>query len=57
MFHDSVRLCEARIYGQDSVYEHRVKQFVDELKHDLSLQVFDLPFGSGVSLVQKVNTT
>lgn len=57
LFHDSVRLRKARIYGQDCVYEHRVKQFIEELRDDSSLQVFDLPFGSGVSLVHKVNTT
>ena len=57
LFHDSVRIRETRIYGPDCAYEHRVKCFVEELKDNPSLQVFDLPFGDGVALVRKVNAT
>jgi hypothetical protein len=31
---------------------HEVKNFIDLLKQDRSLQVFDLPFGDGVTLVR-----
>ena len=53
LFHDSVRAWRSSIYGPDSVYEHSVKYFIDKLKDDPSLQVFDLPFASGVTLVRK----
>ena len=53
LFHDSVRVRTSRMYGPDRLYEHRVKCFVDKLKEDTSLQVFDLPFAGGVTLVRK----
>jgi predicted O-methyltransferase YrrM len=53
LFHDSVRVRTSRMYGPDRLYEHRVKCFVDTLKKDCSLQVFDLPFGDGVTLVRR----
>ena len=56
LFHDSVRVRTSRMYGPDRLYEHRVKCFVDTLKQDCSLQVFDLPFGDGVTLVRRAVT-
>lgn len=53
LFHDSVRVRTSKMYGPDRLYEHRVKYFVDSLKTDSSLQVFDLPFGDGITLVRK----
>jgi predicted O-methyltransferase YrrM len=53
VFHDSVRIRTSRMYGADHQYEHRVKCLMDELKNDSSLQVFDLPFGDGVTLVRR----
>jgi predicted O-methyltransferase YrrM len=41
------------MYGADRPYEHRVKCFVDKLKDDPGLQVFDLPFSDGITLVRK----
>ena len=52
LFHDSVRVRVSRIYGDDRAFEHRVKIFMDELKADPQWQVFDLPFGDGVTLVR-----
>lgn len=57
LFHDSVRICNTEIYGPDQVYEHRVKCFIDKLKERLDLQVLDLSFGGGVTLVRKVAET
>lgn len=54
LFHDSVRFRVSRMYGPDREYTHRVKCFIEVLKHDPGLQVFDLPFGDGVTLVRKV---
>jgi len=34
------------------VYEYTVKSFIDTLKKDSGLQVFDLPFFDGVTLVR-----
>jgi predicted O-methyltransferase YrrM len=53
LFHDSVRVRTSRMYGADRPYEHRVKCFVDKLKDDPGLQVFDLPFSDGITLVRK----
>ncbi len=57
LFHDSVRVRTSRMYGPDRLYEHRVKYFIDNLKADPTLQVFDLPFGDGVTLVRKKRTS
>jgi predicted O-methyltransferase YrrM len=54
LFHDSVRIRTSQMYGPGRFYEHRVKCFIDELKKDPHLQVFDLPFGDGVTLVRKL---
>jgi len=53
LLHDSVWVERSEIYGPDRAYKIRVKYFIDELKDDRSLQVFDLPFDSGVTLVRK----
>ena len=52
LFHDSIRERTSRIYGEDRAYVHTVKRYVDALKRDPGLQVLDLPFGDGVTLVR-----
>jgi predicted O-methyltransferase YrrM len=54
LFHDTARCAVSRVYGADRAYERRVKPFVDSLKQDPRLQIFDLAFGEGVSLVRKL---
>ncbi len=54
ILHDSAVVRTSRMYGDDRAYEHRVKCFVDELKKDTRLQVFDLPFGRGATMVRKL---
>jgi predicted O-methyltransferase YrrM len=54
LFHDSIRIRTSRMYGPDRLYEHRVKRFIDKLRENPRLQIFDLPFGGGVTLVRKV---
>ena len=44
----------SNMYGAERAYEKRVKYFVDTLKQDIRLQVFDLPFDQGVTLVRKL---
>ena len=52
LFHDSRYVKPSRIYGPDRVYTHTVKYFIDKLRQDPALQVFDLPFGDGLTLVR-----
>lgn len=52
LFHDSIRIRSSRIYGDDRIYTHTVRLYIDELRRDTSLQVFDLPFGDGLTLVR-----
>jgi predicted O-methyltransferase YrrM len=54
LFHDSVGVRPSRIYGDDKAYETTVRYFVDELKRDPGLQVLDLPFGAGLTIVRKI---
>ncbi len=55
LFHDSIRLRLSGIYDRENPYEHRVKCYMDELKRDRTLQVFDVPFGDGVTLVRRAS--
>lgn len=54
LFHDSLVRRPSRMYGPARVYDHSVYDFVDTLRRDPGLQVFDLPFASGLTLVRKV---
>jgi len=53
LFHDSIAVETSKIYGPGREYEYHVKDFIDTLKKDSRLQVFDLPFGDGVTLVRQ----
>ena len=55
LLHDTATCAISRVYGDGRRYERRVKAFVDELKQDPRLQVFDLPFDQGVTLVRKLH--
>jgi predicted O-methyltransferase YrrM len=55
LFHDSIRIQPTSVYGPGRAYEHRVKCFIDTLKKDPRLQVFDLPFAAGVTLVRQAD--
>jgi hypothetical protein len=54
LFHDSLRVRPSDIYGKDKVFMHGVKTFMDRLAEDRSLQLFDLPFADGVTLVRPI---
>jgi len=56
LFHDSCSEAISNIYGKDKAYRYNVADFITELKRDPHLQVFDLPFGQGVTLVRKIPT-
>lgn len=53
LFHDSMVLRPSVIYGADRAYEIRVRDFLDELKGEPGVQLFDVPFGTGVTLLRK----
>ena len=55
LFHDSLRVRTSRIYGKDRVYDHQVVKYVDELKCRDDMQVMDLPYADGVTLVRKLH--
>jgi predicted O-methyltransferase YrrM len=55
LFHDSMITRPSDIYGEEARYDIRVRDFVDELKRDPGLQVFDVPFGPGLTLVRKLD--
>ena len=52
LFHDSMSERESTIYGSDSPYTLSVGRYIDELKSDASLQVLDVPFGTGLTMVR-----
>jgi predicted O-methyltransferase YrrM len=54
LFHDSRYVRRSRVYGPDRLYIRTVRNFIDKLKQDPALQVFDLPFGDGLTLVRRV---
>jgi predicted O-methyltransferase YrrM len=54
LFHDTARARISGIYGAERTYQYTVTAFIDKLRQDMRLQVFDLPFGQGVTLVRRV---
>jgi predicted O-methyltransferase YrrM len=56
MFHDSMVTRLDKVYGADNAYMMTVKNFVDGLKTDPSLQLLDLPFGdTGLTVLRKLD--
>lgn len=53
LFHDSMVLRPSVIYGAERAYGIRVRDFLDELRRDPGVQLFDVPFGTGVTLLRK----
>lgn len=56
LLHDSIWRQRSPIYGPGREYVRDVVDFVDNLKTDSDWQVFDLPFGEGLSLVRRTVT-
>jgi predicted O-methyltransferase YrrM len=53
LLHDSIWRLQSGIYGPGREYTHSVSDFIDALKHRPEWQTFDLPFGSGVTMVRR----
>lgn len=52
-FHDSVREFVTYIYGKENSYTHDVFKYMEELEKDPELEVMNLPYASGVTMVRK----
>jgi predicted O-methyltransferase YrrM len=55
LFHDSMLVRQSPIYGPDRVYETRVKFFLQTLSQNPNLELFTLPFGSGLTMLRKLD--
>jgi predicted O-methyltransferase YrrM len=53
LFHDSFGSRTSSRYGAGKEYVCTVKDYLEKLRSRKDLQVFDLPFGEGVTLVQR----
>src|ERR1700690_198602 len=56
LLHDSVWNLPSRLYGPGREYIHRVADFIADLKREPQWQVWDFPFGDGVTLVRRAQT-
>lgn len=54
-FHDSMILKPSGIYGAERRYDVDVRHYMDELRKDPDLQLLDLPFGTGLTVMRKVS--
>jgi predicted O-methyltransferase YrrM len=54
LFHDSMVARTSTIYGQSAQYQMSVGDYMRELKRDPGLQLLDLPFGTGLTLLRKL---
>lgn len=56
LFHDSITISTTNwLYSPDNAYERRVVDFIDNLKRNAQLQVLDLPFAKGLTIVRKAS--
>lgn len=55
-FHDSIEVSKVNwLYGENKAYDRTVKVFIDELKNESNLQILDLPFAKGLTIVRKIS--
>ncbi len=52
LFHDSVRQKTSKIYGKDRLYVHTVCALMERLRMTPGLELFTLPYASGVTMVK-----
>jgi hypothetical protein len=52
LFHDSVGQKTSRVYGKDRLYTRTVCALIERLKMTPGLEVFTLPYASGVTMVK-----
>jgi predicted O-methyltransferase YrrM len=54
LFHDSMIDRTSTIYGKDVPYQMSVVDYMTELKRDSGLQLLDLPFGTGLTVMRRI---
>jgi hypothetical protein len=52
LFHDSIVPKQSKFYGDDKAYRHNVYCLMDRLRKTPGLEVLNLPFGAGLTLVR-----
>lgn len=55
LFHDSMLLRHSTFYGEDRAYDVDVPHLMDELRQDPRLQLLDLPFGAGLTVMRRTD--
>jgi predicted O-methyltransferase YrrM len=53
LFHDSMIERTSPIYGPDQLYTVNVRDYINELRNDSTLQLLDLPFGTGLTVLRR----
>lgn len=56
LFHDTAGYRLSKMHGPERTYRHQVKDYIGRLKQDRTLQVLDIPFADGVTVVRKIET-
>lgn len=57
MFHDSMVGRISTIYGSAAAYRMSVGDYLGELRRDPALQLLDVPFGTGLTLLRRADET
>jgi len=53
LFHDSMVTRDSALYGADRSYRMTVPAAMEELRRDPEFELFDIPFGTGVTLLRR----
>lgn len=53
LFHDSLVERRSRIYGEQHAYTVDVRRYLEVLARDPTLELYSLPFGTGLTLLRK----
>lgn len=57
LFHDSMGERSSPMYGPDKSYRITVRDYISELRRDPQLQLLDLPFGTGLTVLRRCAAT
>ncbi|MGR8980725.1 MAG: class I SAM-dependent methyltransferase [Gammaproteobacteria bacterium] len=52
LFHDSASRKLSTFYGDDKIYKHTIYQFMHRLQATMGVEVLNLPFGTGLTMVR-----
>lgn len=54
LFHDSRSRVTSHMYGENNLYDHTTYRYIENLRGRPDLQVFDIPIGQGVAIVERL---